>query len=165
MAVTYKLIETVTVGSGGAANITFTSIPQTYTDLKLVCSLRYSATDSVVGTIQFNGLSTNLSSRILLGSGTAASSTSSASAIQFYGVNPTSYTASVFGNVEIYIPNYSGSANKSVSIHAVTENNATASFLSLTSGLWSASSAITQITILVGAAQHSSASLYGIKNS
>jgi hypothetical protein len=38
MAATYKLIETVTVGSGGAANIEFTSIPQTYTDLKLVIS-------------------------------------------------------------------------------------------------------------------------------
>jgi len=33
-------IQTVTVGSGGAANIEFTSIPQTYTDLVVVLSLR-----------------------------------------------------------------------------------------------------------------------------
>jgi len=36
MANTLKKIQTVTVGSGGAASIEFTSIPQTYTDLKLV---------------------------------------------------------------------------------------------------------------------------------
>ena len=164
MAVTYKLIETVTVGSGGAANITFTSIPQTYTDLKLVMSLR-NTIDSVLGTIQFNGLSTDLTSRVLLGNGSAASSTTPASVIQFYGANPTSYTASVFGNVEIYIPNYAGSTNKSVSIDSVTENNATASFQSMTAGVWGATSAITQISILVAVAQHSSASLYGIKSS
>jgi len=33
MAVTHKLIQTITVGSGGAVSIEFTSIPQGYTDL------------------------------------------------------------------------------------------------------------------------------------
>ena len=33
MANTYTLIASLTVGSGGAANIEFTSIPATYTDL------------------------------------------------------------------------------------------------------------------------------------
>jgi hypothetical protein len=33
---TYTLINSVTVGSGGAANIEFTSIPATYTDLNLL---------------------------------------------------------------------------------------------------------------------------------
>ena len=164
MPTTHKLIQTLTAGVGGVASFDFTSIPQTYTDLKLVCSLR-NTIDAVIGTIQFNGLSTNLSSRLLLGSGSAASSTNQASIIQFYGANATSYTASVFGNTEIYIPNYAGSTNKSVSIDSVTENNATASFQNMTAGLWSATSAITQITILVAAAQYSSASLYGIKNS
>jgi hypothetical protein len=40
MALTYTAIKTVTVGSGGAANIDFTSIPQTYTDLVLKVSAR-----------------------------------------------------------------------------------------------------------------------------
>jgi hypothetical protein len=35
MATTYEIIASVTVGSGGAANIEFTSIPATYTDLVL----------------------------------------------------------------------------------------------------------------------------------
>jgi hypothetical protein len=33
MATTYEIISSVTVGSGGAADIEFTSIPATYTDL------------------------------------------------------------------------------------------------------------------------------------
>ena len=40
MAVTHNLISTITVGSGGAASIDFTSIPQTYTDLLVKISLR-----------------------------------------------------------------------------------------------------------------------------
>ena len=68
----------------------------------------------------------------------------------------------------IYIPNYSGSTNKSVSIDAVAENNGTSGFCSFTAGLWSASDAITQITLIANGGnmvQHSSVSLYGIRNS
>ena len=39
-------IQTVTVGSGGASSIDFTSIPQTYTDLCLVYSARLTTTDT-----------------------------------------------------------------------------------------------------------------------
>ena len=42
MATTYTLISSVTVGSGGAASIEFTSIPSTYTDLVLKLSARSS---------------------------------------------------------------------------------------------------------------------------
>ena len=35
---TFKKISTVTVGSSGAASISFTNIPQTFTDLKIVMS-------------------------------------------------------------------------------------------------------------------------------
>jgi hypothetical protein len=40
MATTYEAIETVEVGSGGAADIEFTSIPGTYTDLVVKVSAR-----------------------------------------------------------------------------------------------------------------------------
>jgi hypothetical protein len=40
MATTYEIISSVTVGSGGAANIEFTSIPATYTDLYVLASIR-----------------------------------------------------------------------------------------------------------------------------
>jgi len=168
MAVTHKLIETVTVGSGGAASIVFSSIPQTYTDLQVLFSLRGDA-DTVVAWVRFNGLTTNLSSRLLLGSGSAASSQSDASNIKMQGaIGASPFTASVFANSSLYIPNYAGSTNKSMSVDYVSENNATTAWMGLTAGLWSSTSAITQITLLSSSGnlvQYSSASLYGIKNS
>jgi hypothetical protein len=58
MANTYTLISSVTVGSGGAANIEFTSIPQTYTDLLYKISGRLSV-DSASAFLRYNGTTTN----------------------------------------------------------------------------------------------------------
>ena len=79
MAVTYKLIETVTVGSGGAASIEFGSIPQTYTDLVLVGSLRSTSTSSNTGEYdafgyRFNSSTSGYTTRNLQGNGSVASS-------------------------------------------------------------------------------------------
>jgi hypothetical protein len=166
MAVTYKLIETVTVGVGGASSIEFTSIPQTYTDLVVKLSLRTSA-NNVTAKLEFNGSSLNLTQRFIQGSGSAASSGTS-SAINLLE-NPSSATANVFSNNEIYVPNYTGSTYKSVSIDTVTEKNATDAYQRIVAGLWSNVAAITSLTVTCTASgnfvQYSSASLYGIKNS
>jgi hypothetical protein len=163
----YNLIATTTVGSGGASTIVFSSIPQTFTDLKVVFSGRRS---NAAGSfyVSFNGVTTNLSSRRLEGSGSGAASATDGSFIFAYGINASSYTASVFGNAEIYVPNYTGSTYKSVSIDSVTENNATEAYSTLVAGLWSNTAAITSLTISLSSGsidQYSSASLYGIKNS
>jgi len=169
MANTYVAIATVTVGSGGAAEIEFTSIPQTYTDLVIV----YSARDNQSGStgndngIKFNGSSSNFSGRRLLGSGSSVSSDTVAP----YAGSSTSegVTASTFCNNTIYIPNYTGSTNKSYSVDSVTENNATIAYQILYAGLWSQTAAITSVTIVrpstFNFVQHSTATLYGIKNS
>lgn len=168
MATTYNKIATVTVGSGGAANIEFTSIPATYTDLCLVLSLRSarSDTDDSVA-LEFNSSSTNLSMRRILGTGSSASSAST-STIPIRLVADTA-TASTFGNTCIYIPNYASSNYKSVFIDNVTEANATLAFAELVAGLWSSSSAITSIKLTsqnaANVKQYSTATLYGIKNS
>ena len=165
MAIT--LISTVTVGAGGAASIDFTSIPGTYTDLMVVCSLRASNANTD-GNVTFNGLTTNLSSRQLYGSGSSTGSSSSASQILSYGLaDASTYTASTFSNVAIYVPNYAGSTNKSVSIDALVENNATAAYQTLVAGLWASTAAITQVTLKADTGnlvQYSTASLYGIKS-
>ncbi len=163
----YNLIATTTVGSGGASTIEFSSIPQTFTDLKVLFSGRRSMA-SVSFYVSFNGATTNLSSRRLTGSGSAASSSTNSSFIEIFGLNPSDYTASVFSNGEIYVPNYAGSTNKSVSIDSVSENNGAEAYSSLVAGLWSSTAAITSLTIYLPSGnftQHSSASLYGIKNS
>lgn len=166
MAVTYKLIETVTVGSGGAANIEFGSIPQTYTDLKLVLSGRSTIADNAVKGA-FNGSTSNFSQRILFGNGSSPASNTPSNNTLCY-MNFSSDTASVFSNSEIYIPNYTGSTNKSFSSESVHENNATTAYVIMLAGLWSQTAAITSITLSNASgsfAQYSSASLYGIKNS
>ena len=167
---TYTLIQSVTVGSGGAASIEFGSIPQTYTDLQILISFRSNTGTGDDVLIRFNGLTTNLSSRTLYGTGSAAGSSSYPTGPALINYTAaTSATASVFGNGSIYIPNYAGNTNKSISGDGVAENNATASVQMLAAGLWSSTAAITQINILPNAGsawlQYSSASLYGIKNS
>jgi hypothetical protein len=172
----YNLIATTTVGSGGAASIMFSGIPQTYTDLKVVLSARSTAGAAVAYTIlmKMNNLTSSIySQRALEGSGSAASSFSQSgvdTAVRVGIVNGTGATASVFSSTEIYIPNYAGTTNKSVSIDTVSETNATTIYSNLIAYLVASTAAITDLTFSTEAtatsfAQYSSASLYGIKNS
>lgn len=166
MANTYTLIQSVTVGSGGSASIEFGSIPQTYTDLMLMTSVRSTSTGLGL-IIQYNGVTTGYTARYLEGSGASAAS-GTLSLNQAGNSVSSGYTASVFANNSLYIPNYTGSTFKSSSCDATTENNATTSYLDFYANLWSNTAAITSIALTVSVgnfAQYSSASLYGIKNS
>jgi len=167
---TYRLIETATVGSGGAASIAFTSIPQTYTDLMMVMSIRTNrASVADYAAVSFNSSTSSFSLRLLIGDGSTTSSnsytTSPDSRIVGQAVGDSS-TASVFSNGSLYIPNYASSNYKSYSFDAARENNTSGNEMSLGAGLWSDTAAITSIAITSwGSAtllQYSSASLYGI---
>jgi hypothetical protein len=172
MANTFVKISTVTVGSGGAATIDFTSIPQTYTDLKVVVSAR--GTDSqtrVQIVLKFNGSILTYSERQVRGfdSNSVSSTTGLTTQISLPRISAATATASVFGSTEYYIPNYTSANYKSVSVDSVAENNSSTSwFVDMTAGLWSTASAITQITLSCDAAnfaEFSKATLYGIKSS
>lgn len=169
MANTYVAIAKINVGSGGASSIEFTSIPQTYTDLLLKTSIRgnRSASENQAIELSFNGVTTNLSDRWIRLVDNALASGSENDKIQ-YGAPGASNTASTFSNDEIYIPNYTSSNYKSVSIDNVSENNGTNVFSYLTAGLWSSTSAITSIKITAANAgtsllEYSNFYLYGIK--
>ena len=171
MATTYTLISSVTVGSGGAANIEFTSIPATYTDLCIKFSGRGTTGSTTTSWLmRLNSSGTSYSSKRLYGSGTAAASDSATSGGIYLVIStmPASTgTASTFGNTDIYIPNYAGSSNKSVSIDDVQENNTTQAYAELAASLWSNTSAITSLSIFPDTgnfAQYSTAYLYGISN-
>lgn len=172
MPVTYKKIASITIGAGGGASFEFTSIPSTYTDLTIHLSPRSTSAQvyEFVG-IRFNDSTTSYSNRYLRGNGSAASSASNATTyIETEMVNGDTSTASTFGSMNIYIPNYAGSTNKSVSVDGVSENNATSAFASLNAGLWSNTAAITKILlfpVLSGSTwkQYSTATLYGISKS
>ena len=156
-------IATVEVGAGGAASIDFTSIPGTYTDLMLVTSLR-SSSSGIQPTIAFNGVQTNQTNRWLYGDG--AGTTSSSNTSIWTWMNAGTWTSNTFGNSNIYIPNYAGSTNKSISIDGVTENNAASAYAGINAGLWASVAAITSISILPQSSnsfvQYSTATLYGI---
>ena len=169
MANTYTLIASY-AATGLVANIEFTSIPDTYTDLLVKTSLRGDSGGSDIK-IQFNGSTASVYSYVrLYGTGSAinASGTTTTNLINNM-VALSTYTASTFGNGEIYIPNYTSAAAKSVSIDGVTENNANASFQALTTGRWNPATqaAITSIKLEIDGGgdfvQYSTAYLYGIK--
>ena len=169
MATTYEAIATVTVTGATAASMDFTSIPQTYTDLLIKYSGRVNAAVDPTLKIIFNSNTSNYSSKVLYGDGTTPGSFNGSTAYTYGGyVCNSNHTANTFSNGEIYIPNYTSSNNKSVSVDDVIETNATESYLFLAASLWSDSAAITSISldpVNADLVQYSSATLYGIKNS
>jgi len=168
---TFTLIASSTVGSGGAADITFSSIPGTYTDLCLKISVRGDNTSLNDLSLQYNAdTGSNYSYVEVGGTGAAAFSGSGSGTRNNTLLTGSSSTASTFVNHEIYIPNYAGSNQKSISVDAVAENNAasTNAQIRIQSWRWSGTAAITSIKIFNASfnfVQYSSAYLYGIVKS
>jgi|688.fasta_scaffold455062_2 hypothetical protein len=167
----YTLIASNTVGSGGAASVTFSSIASTYTDLKVVYSFRGSVSGTNDVRVTFNGSTANYTSLILFGNGSTASSINLTTTFAPYAgiINNSSTTASTFSSGELYISNYTVSgATKSFSGEAVSENNATTAVTELGANRWTGTDAITSVTLTNPSGdfvQYSTAYLYGIKNS
>jgi hypothetical protein len=140
----------------------------------VVLSARSSTSINRFGSLglRFNSATTNYTDRRLFGNGATAASDSNVytgSGYLYLGETPSSTaTASTFGNVEVYIANYAGSNNKSISVDGVQEDNQTTAYATLVSGLWSDSAAITQIDLYCisrNFLQYSTAYLYGISKS
>ena len=169
MATFYK-IAAVTVGSGGTSSIAFTSIPQTYTDLKILWAIRCVQTGNIAGDVKIsiNGSTANFTSRRLFGDGATKYADAQTNWIGI--ATSLTATASTFSNGEMYLPNYtSTSVQKSLSIDSGGENNATATYLGFIAGRWASTSAITSINIQpdLGStgsnfAQYSTFYLYGV---
>jgi len=171
MANTFVKIETVTVGSGGAASIAFSSIPQTYTDLKLVFSLRSNRTGAINDFVKIavNGSFTSYTATWVGGTGSGVSAYTQSSAANIVGDCPAAdATASIFSNNEIYMPNYTTANYKSLSADSVSEHDNTGGIQDLLAGLRANSDAITSLSFTPGVGtlflQYSSATLYGIGN-
>ena len=166
MAVTHSLISTVTVGAGGAANIEFTSIPATYTDLLIRISARSTAAVTLLGCdISLNSSTSNFVSRLVTADGSTMDSYSN-QARRIAVIPGANATASTFSNDEIYIPNYAGSKHKQYGGISVVVNLGTTFAHTYMAGRWADTSAITSITLTPGSgnfAQYSTAYLYGIK--
>ena len=171
MATSITLISSTTLTSS-TTSYSFSSIPSTFTDLKLVYSGR--CLESVSGpttTVSFNSSTSTLASYWLTGDGGTATAATSSAFLLIPSPSSGLDTANTFGNAEIYIPNYTSSNDKVYSSEGAGETNATTEYTFLVSGRWSNSAAITSITLSFGYpgtrswVANSSFYLYGIKNS
>lgn len=162
----WTLITHTELSSGSASDIVFSSISGSYTDLVILLSLRTNR-NATYDDFRIVLNSTDGTSRILYGNGSIAGSFTQPTITISGGAGGNNTTASTFGNSLVYIPNYaSTTTNKSLSMDAVQEHNATTAYQSINAGLWSNTNAITSVQILPGDGtlllQYSSATLYGI---
>ena len=166
----FESIATTTVGAGGTTDVTFSSIPQTYTHLQIRGISRATAAigDQMLY-FQLNGdTSTNYSYHAVSGAGASAASAGTASASfliaqQSPGNNK---AASIYGGYVIDILDYANT-NKFKTTRCIGGFDANGSGeLGLTSGNWRNTNAITSIKLYLGIynfAQYSSFALYGIR--
>lgn len=172
----YESIATVTVGSGGAADVTFSSIPSTYKHLqiRIIARDNRSGFDNTPLFMQFNGdTSTNYGSHQLFGDGSSAQAIAD-NAVDQTNIRINRFTgatasANVFGVAVVDILDYtSTNKNKTVRTLGGYDNNGTGRIY-LESGLWrNSSTAISSINITPTTTpiqQYSQFALYGIKGS
>jgi hypothetical protein len=161
-------IQHIEVPSGGQATIEFTNIAQTYTDLVVVGSVRGDGTSGLgnfTWNMSINGVTTNRIWRLLYGSSGNGSINGTGGVMA--ALPDANSTSNNFASFQIYLPNYSGNTNKSISLENVAaSNSATIWENDLFGGLWSSTAAITSLSLSLSNAtnfvQYSSATLYGI---
>ena len=169
----YESIATVTVGSGGANSIQFSSIPSTFTHLQIrgIARSATSASSIVPLYVQLNATGSSHVSHWMYGDGASVTATNAASAnliyVGYIGQNST--TASSFNGTVIDILDYANT-NKYKTVRSLSGTDLNGSGrVGLFSGVWVGSTnAITQINLYANAggdnfAQYSSFALYGIR--
>jgi hypothetical protein len=170
---TYKLIASTTVGSS-VATITLSSIPNTYTDLLLVASLKSnqaSSSDGAYALLELNGSGTtdtggrfNFVSADVGQVGTASTGYSAPNYVLGWGAG----SEGGWSSTRFYLYNYTSSSNKAIRCdswqEATTNTNCRRGF---TAGFYNSSSAISSVTIRNAVGSYindSTVYLYGISN-
>ena len=169
MAETYIPIATTTL-SAPAASITFSSIPSTYTDLRvsIVGATSDTTADSWNLQMNFNGdTATNYSVTRIQGNGTTVASARNASlGFGLVGYALPGISTSVWGFSTVDIFGYSGSAYKTALCTTSQDLNGSGWVMRLVD-LWRSTAAITSIAFTVGSSLNfrtgTVATLYGIK--
>lgn len=159
MPKTYEPIATQTVGTA-VSSVTFSSIPQTYTDLVLITS--GTSTGAAQMTLRFNSATTNYSTVVMSGNGTATDARR-ISGLTYLQLGYHDYFSSSQSNALTYIMNYISTTNKKTVLNR-TSNGSLGVGLSV--GMWSDISAITTVDVLPLASTWATGTvitLYGIK--
>lgn len=165
----YESIATVTASSG-ATSITFSSIPSTYKHLQVRwLANTYNATSNEGVYIQFNGdTAANYSFHNLYGDGSGAGASGGAS-VTYPCLTSTILppSGSTYGAGILDVIDYaSSSKNKTARMFSGKDTNgATTQMVTLASGAWLNTAAITSLTFKTGTGFSSTSTfaLYGIK--
>lgn len=176
MPTTYVNIASTTLGST-QSTVTFSGIPNTYTDLVLKwCARSAHTTNYDVVCIQMNGINTNNNYNWAqisgLGTTTGSNGGVGTNLMQSVSVAAGAAVANGFGYGEAYIPGYNINDKKNIIMYGSPASTSTSLFYHDTSaGNIVFTSAITSITLSLpifggpGFAAGSTFYLYGIKNS
>jgi hypothetical protein len=165
MASTYEPIATTTLGTA-ASSITFSSIPATYTDLRVVF-VGYAGSGTYANfRVTFNSDNGSNYSRTTLG-GNGSTTSSYASTSQAYidlGLANLSNSLPSMHTIDVF--SYAGSTNKTILLNSSMDFNGSGAEEVLV-GLWRSTSAINTLKIATSANTYiagTTATLYGIKN-
>lgn len=167
----YESIATVSVGSGGATEMVFSSIPATYQHLQIRMIVRNNdgnvSTDDPVH-LRFNGdTGSNYTRHFLNGNGSSAGAGASTSqtSSEAHGLAP-KYGTQIYCGAVIDVLDYA-STSKYKTIRTFLGYDANgAGTVALVSGLWMSTSAVDAIRLYTPSLtykQHTTAALYGIK--
>ncbi len=163
MPATYEPIATTNLGSN-TSTITFSSIPATYTDLRLV--LAGSFADATYPQVRFNNTFSTYSNTSLSGVGSSIASErrTSTSEVMFVNGIPTAANTQHLLTMDIF--SYTGSTRKATLGTAILDAN-TSGNVGSSVGAWSGTSAINRIDISLFSGANilagTRATLYGIK--
>jgi len=162
MALQLFKIADVTVSSP-QATITFSSIPQGYTDLKLFSSVRTTIADNFQ-LIRFSLNGVEGTFREVYGTnGSVGTGTTAHNRLGYSSGGST--TSNTFSNGELYIPNYTSTVSKSSSIDMVNENNGSVTVLTFAANITPTASPVTSINLFLESnsfATNSTFTLYGV---
>lgn len=170
----YEAIASAVVGSGGTANITFTSIPQTYTHLQIrgiLKSNRPSSDYSGWAWVSVNGSQGNKYHTLYCDGSSIASYTGTPATdvgLILSATGSTSAASNIFSTCIIDILDYKNTnKTKVLRMFSGAETNTSGAIMTFTSYLVNSTSAITSISIggtdSTNLLQYSSLALYGIK--
>lgn len=166
----YESIQTVTVGAGGSASITFSSIPSTYSHLQIRvnarCAGAFTGTTAVRATYNSDTTLTNYWTHYVRGNGAAAAAASNNGPNYTFMIGDNNNTANAFSGAVVDILDYANTS-KNTTTRALSGGDFNGSGeIYLSSVSWNNTAAVNNIVITAydgNMMQYSSFALYGIK--
>lgn len=169
---TYKLIDTKTVTSN-TNTVSFTSIPDTYTDLVLWISARNAQNNYGGFFMYFNNTYSGMTYRFMRGYDTSSTQTGvQSSTVDVMQFPISGDTANTFSNAEVYITQYSSNAKtkfyRADSARITPNITSNGGSIRMANGRWDSTAVINRVDLFTDTDNFLTGSkfwLYGIKNS